>query len=788
VSLTLATLHSLSRLLQVPRVAYDITPPADLNNGAIWWLNSPQANSDERWRERCEEHIDFTSHDDSHVRVIGQIRLPDASTASFPHRSGERLFLIPYFWLGKGEPRTSHYEIKGIDGCAVPIYTRATNVAITADVFEKFAIRNLRSSRGLVLDAEARELRPATTSQPPNITLSSLLHRLAAGGLMQSRLSLRLIMQMLAAENGVDLDDDGELPDKLTPKPDEEHERYEQELKRYARLLRDIAVGELLWVPLLGRPGTQARLELSYTARAKKPPILRQSTGKRTVTLRCVEDKRSAATPLQRDLVRASAELERSERARMTVEGHNLRVRSTTRRIWNYFAHVFGYAAYETLFSAGAMRRWSSYHLHVSAPPGVEIRGAQLLTRLEWEHGVHGHVRTEISAERAHLMISKAQFTTQAQLSDPLPVRIRMRSAEKHAIWFAAGIAWLVAAMLWLFATAKATALSKHDSAISEILVIVPALLLTFAARPGEHGFASRVLAGVRTLMLVSGTCCVAAAVILSRAIWTESQFESLHNLLVADAWLATLIAGLLSLTVILTARWLDKPRLWVDRRFDNGRLAEEDRKRSHRGLQRDRGSKRYRNVALILFALQLVFLGLLFLVGHMVIALIAIGFVVVLLAILSAVLAARGESVRTEKPHGAAALLGLSAAFGMAAVAASVICRVTDGYIPRPVQASVVGAMALLPGIIVLLSRMRHFQLTGQPGYDFALRQTEGDFEKRPELTERLKALIGSIFQPVPPEQGRFGKINPFRPDKETVYVDLAPIDHPSPPQPMDL
>lgn len=759
----------------MPRVAYDIPAPADLNEAAVWWLNSPLANSDERWRERCEEHITFTSHDDSHVRVVGQIRLPTADKASLPYNGEEHLFLIPYFWLGKGESRTSHYEIKGLDGCAVPIYTRAANVAITADVFEKFAIRTLRCSKGLVR-WQGGDLRPAAGAQTPDITLSSLLHRLAAGGLAQSRLSLQLIMTMLAAENGAEPTADGELPAELDLRADvkeDERNHYEEELKRYARLLRDIAVGELLWVPLLGHRGTQVRLELSYTARAKKPPILRQRTRKRIVTLMCTPDQRSAPKPANGDLARERS-LGQPRRTILTVEGHNLRVRSTTRRIWNYLAHVFGYAPYETLFSAAAMRRWSSYHLHVSAPPGVDIRGAQLLTRLKWERGHHGHVRTEISAERAHLMISKAQFTAQAQLPDPLPVRIRMRSAERHTIWFAAGIAWLVAAMLWLFATARANAINEHDSAVSEILVIVPALLLTFAARPGEHGFASRVLAGVRTLMLASGTCCVAAAVFLSRAIWGTRHHTLLYHLLVVDASVATFIAGLLSLAVLLTARWLDTPRLWVDRRFDNGRLAEEERKRTDGEQRCDRGTSRYWNVTKTLFALQLGCVALLFWLGPAIISLAVFGCAIAVLASLSAVLAARGESIRTEPP-GAAALLGLSALLATGGLAASVTSRVTNMHIPQ--EWGLLGAMVTLPAVIDLLSRMSHFKLTGQPGYDFALRQTEGDFEKRPELAKRLETLICAIFQAVPEERERFEKVNPFRPDKETVYVDLAPV-----------
>jgi hypothetical protein len=766
----------------MPRVAYDIPVPADLKEAAMWWLNPPPAGSDERWRERCEEHIAFTSHDDSHVRVVGQMMLPEAREASLPYGPGEHLFLIPYFWLGKGESRTSHYELKGTDGGAVPIYPRAANVAITADVFEKFAVGTLGCGRGLVRERESSGgLRPATGSQLPDITLSSLLHRLATGGLVQSRLSLRLIMNMLAAENGVDLKD-GELPDELQARRDinvGQRDRYGEELKRYTRLLKDIAVGELLWVPLLGRRGSQVRLELSYTARARRPPFLRQKTRKRIVTLRCTQEKHTGATQVEADRAGADA-LERSPRTKMTIDGHNLRMRSTTRRIWNSLAHAFGYAPYETLFSAGAMRRWSSYHLHVSAPPGVDIRGAQLLPRLEWDREHHGHVRTEISAERAHLVISKAQFTTQAQSPAALPVRIRMRSAEKRTISFAAGIAWLVAAMLWLFATAETSAVIHNDNSVSDILVIVPALLLAFAARPGEHGFASRVLVGVRTLMLVSGTCCVAAAVVLSGALWQGKQQHTwLHELLIWDALLATLIAGLLTLTVLLTARWLDTPRLWVDRWFDNGRLAEEERKRTGREPPEPLGSRRYRKIAGILFVLQLTFVSLLFRLGHTIVPLVGFGCVIALLALVSAVLAVRGESVRT-KPAGTAPLLGLTGALAAGSLVASVTARVTHAYFPQ--EWGLLAAMVILPAVIDSLSGFSHFQLAVQPGYDFALRQSEGDFDKRPELDERLGTLVDAIFGDVPEQRGWLEKINSVRRDKETVYVDVASIGFASP------
>ncbi len=744
----------------------------------MWWLNSPPSESDDRWRERCEEHISFTSHDDSHVRVVGQIRLPEDRKASLRHGFVERLFLIPYFWLGKGESRTSHYEIKGIDGCALPIYTRAANVAITGDVFAKFAVRTLHCGRGLVRDvASVSQLRPASGTQVPDITLSGLLQRLATGGLVQSRLSLNLIMKMLAAENGVALKDGG-LPPELKPRQDikeEERERYEEELRRYERLLRDIAVGELLWVPLIGRPGSQVRLELKYTARARKPPILRQKTRKRIVTLVCEHDKHSAAKPAQADPAQADAP-KQQRRTIMTVDGHNLRMRSTTRRLWNYLAHAFGYAPYETLFSASAMRRWSSYHLHVSAPPGVEIRGAQLLPRLEWEDEHQGHVRTEISAERAHLVISKAQFTTQAQSSKPLPVRIRMRSAEKRTISFASGIALLVATMLWLFAIAETGAVIHNDNAVSDILVIVPALLLAFAARPGEHGFASRVLIGVRALMLMSGTCCVAAAVVLSSARWTgKQQHMLLHYLLVWDAGLATSIAGLLTLTVLLTARWLDTPRLWVDRWFDNGRLAEERHKRTDNEPRKKLGSARYWNVARAFFAIQLAAVALLFALGPAIFPLIVFGCIVGPVVFLSAVLAARGESVRTMPPGGAA-LLGLSALLATGAFAVSVAARVMHAHIPQ--EWAVFAAMFVLPAVIDSLSWFSHFQLTNDPGYDFALRQSEGDFDPRPELDARLGTLIDAIFEDTSERRGWFEKINSFRRDKETVIVDLMSMD----------
>ncbi len=771
-------------------VAYHLTPPdehdEDRLDAMAWWLKPPRKDS-VGWRERCEEHICFSSYDDTNIRVIGQMRLPPDEAAGLDAGDSQRLYLIPYFWLGKAQPRTSPYEVRGPDGRVVPTHTRAHNTKLTVDAFEHFAHRTLKASDGLVRDHAEGSLRSAGGS-PAQIPLRSLLYRLTVGRDIQASTSLRLIVEQLARENGGGELDCGHLPKGrcLHPKPGV----TEQDLRNFELLLRDIAAGELLWVPLLGCPGSEVRLELTYTTRASKLALFRRRSPRRIVTAyetRLSQSGSHEESPVPHRLI-----------AREPLKEDDRRDRTTTRRLWNRLAHLFGYAPYETIFGASAMHRWSSYHLHVESPPGVEIRAAQLLTRLSWPKGEPaGHVRSELSAERAHLVVSRAQLTEQAALRKPMPVRIRIRTAERHTTYFAAGMALLVAAMLWTLSRASLEVVTKNASAINEILVIVPALLLIFAARPGEHGMASRVLAGVRGLVLLSGACCVASAVVLSDGAW--HTLAQLRGTLMAIAGLASVIAGLLTLNVLLSIRALDGWRLRIDRRFDDSRWEEKERRGA--GLQLDRyepaaratphkGSHDYQNLATALWLAQIGITFWLWLTpelfsGRHVAELVLVSLGLLLVALPSGVLAARGEATRTTRPPGMAGVLGCTAILTVAAVVLAAVNQIFGFRLPAVTRWPFPAAIFALPFLFQLFAplpwlRREKDNDMDQPGYDYIVASAEGDHEETSELIDLLDVLTRAIVNPRAAFRLRLReRLGIVKPPHETVFVDVAPDGH---------
>ena len=772
------------------RVAYHITPPSFLADVAVWWLNPPPTDWDERSRERCEEHIQFSSYDDTRIHVVGQMKLPTNPAASLPREGGEHLYLIPYFWLGKAQPRTSPYEVSGPEGHVTPTYTRAQNTKLTVYAFERFARTILKASSGLVRDYANGTLQPAEGKRA-QIPLHDLLHRLAVSQAAQASTSLRLIVEQLAMENGgADLDH-GHLPKGrcLQPKAGV----TDADLRNYELLLRDIAAGELLWVPVLGCPGSEARLELSYTTRATKLALFRRRAPTRVVSL--YESRLDPAQSHSEPVVPLRL------LAREPLKEDDRRDRTTTRRLWNRIAHLFGYAPYETIFGASAMHRWSSYHLHVDSPPGIEIRAAQLLTRLSWSNGKPGHVRSELSVERAHLVVSRAQLSDQASLRKPMPVRIRMRTAERHVTYFAAGMALLVAVMLWTLAVASQAAEVHNTSAVSEILVIVPALLLIFAARPGEHGMARRVLAGVRGLVLLSGACCVAAAVVLASGSWSTNN-TGLREHLMVIAGLASLIAGFLLLNLLLSIRALDGPRLKIDRRFDDARWEEKERRGAN--LQPDKheaaaratphkGSHDYQNLGAILWALQLgatIWLCLVpgvFSTRHLA-ELTFVSLVLLFATFPSAVLAARGEATRTTRPPGTAGVLGCTALLTFVVVILAAVSEIFGVSFPAEIRWLFPLAILLLPPLFQLIGplpwlRREKDNEASQPGYDYIVASAEGDHEETDELVRLLDKLTSAIVNQRAAFRPRLReRLGIVRPDDEKVFIDVEP-----PPEPRD-
>lgn len=782
------------------RVAHDKTLSDKLLATAAWWLLP--TTEDTRWRRRCVESISFSSKDDVAVGVTGQISLPVDPRASVG-RGPRSLFLVPYFWLGKQQARTSPYEIRDEHGLPLATYTRAENRKITQHAFGQFAINYLAIPAGMprLLAGKSRSKGYASPNAEDEIPFEMLLARLIGGGRTQAAFSLHLILRRLDREHAVR--PEGESP---VSGMDSASQRLHKDLDRFKRLLRDVAAGEVLWVPIEGMPASHCRLELTYTTTAKKLSSFRSRRRRQIITL--AEESHVNGTSGRRAV------------SQVILDEDRQGTHTIVRRLWNSAAHWVGFAPYEAILGASAMHRWSSYHLRVDAPPGLEIRGTQLAMRLAWGGTERGHVRAEISPGHAHLMVSHAQSSDQAESDTPVHVRIRMRAGDRHITFFAAATTALVAVMLWVFARMPSAILSLHTSAISEVLVIVPALLLTFAARPGEHALASRVLGGVRLLVLVSGACCVAAAVLLTKATFNSKTAALEPNTLVWwrwDARVATIVAGLLIVSAALSVHSLDQVRRWIDKSFEDDRLAEKEQRRP--ANLRDRrsadtgdegqehasenvGSRRYRRVGLWLWRLQA---G----VSATLLAGLPVGspwcvVIGVLATVLfvgpSAVLAARGESMRTNAP-GIAGLLGSTSLIMLLWVLPAMFASPYPGVVESATPYAFVAILLLAPcwlpvrrppsskrsadttpreGHVGSATGRRTGEqqpaLTEVPGAAFVVASAEGDLGATPALEAKVRELADAI---VCPPSDVWALPNawfvPWAPTEKTVVVDVA-------------
>jgi len=90
--------------------------------------------------------------------------------------------------------------------------------------------------------------------------------------------------------------------------------------------------------------------------------------------------------------------------------------------------------------------------------------------------------------------------------------------------------------------------LAREIEATATALLLGPGLLAVYLARPAEHGFATRLLGGVRFMLLLSAFCAIAAGAILIADIEAADRetWWRMVMLLSAAAALAVAIACLL--------------------------------------------------------------------------------------------------------------------------------------------------------------------------------------------------------------------------------------------------
>jgi hypothetical protein len=114
--------------------------------------------------------------------------------------------------------------------------------------------------------------------------------------------------------------------------------------------------------------------------------------------------------------------------------------------------------------------------------------------------------------------------------------------------------------MLWAFVVQQAEI--KDDKEVAgAVLLVVPAVLVAFVVRLGEHALATRLLSGVRMLVLLSGTCSVLGAASLAGI---RPNDWGLDHAFKVVATIATVVAATISFA------WLQALDFMATRRAEN--------------------------------------------------------------------------------------------------------------------------------------------------------------------------------------------------------------------------
>ena len=236
---------------------------------------------------------------------------------------------------------------------------------------------------------------------------------------------------------------------------------------------------------------------------------------------------------------------------------------STSRRLTNRVVSTIGWAPIDVLLGSPYLRGCSSYHMQIAMPEGLEPRGLRLAGPLrDDETGADVTPTVRLEEHSAHLYFRGAS-------GDRLSfVSLRLRAGRRGFLSLSALTTLATAALLWAF-QARVPNDTPTKAIAAAILLIFPALLAAFVVRPGEHALLSRVLTGVRLLVLVSGAMSVGAAAALAGIkpdAWTVHETWRWYAIGASAAWGALAISFILSLraSAAISAKLAD---WWENRR-----------------------------------------------------------------------------------------------------------------------------------------------------------------------------------------------------------------------------
>jgi hypothetical protein len=441
-------------------------------------------------------------HDETHAtrHLTIDIVLPRSRTRAIARVGDDERFYLPLALMAKVPPTTG-VDLRAEDGTALPLLNRSQNALLTHGALVEWA-------EGVLGGELTQELQGA---------LSEMVLRDGVGAAFAREYAYLLI----------DAQFPGLLDDPVTSTLQE--------------LVDDFSVNSLLWVGLTGRPGARRVIKLSYDITTPVPPIPRRRARRKLEEV-VLEDGASVYVEYL-----------------VPGDGH---AGSTPRRIGNRIASTIGWAPIDLNVKSPYVRGCASYHMQVITPPGLEPRAMNLAGPLLDEQrqplldSKGAPVRPDVDTHGrvAHLYFAGARSDREAFIN------LRLRAPRRGFLSLSFLFTAVISGLLWAFQGSAAEA-SRHPEVAAATLLITPPLLGLFVVRTDEHGLLSRVLGGVRLLVLATGLFSIAAASALidvRPAGWT--LHESWRNYAIGASTVASVLA--VSLFLSLRVTWMAADRL----------------------------------------------------------------------------------------------------------------------------------------------------------------------------------------------------------------------------------
>lgn len=268
---------------------------------------------------------------------------------------------------------------------------------------------------------------------------------------------------------------------------------------RLEETLFQLVDNSIVWLRLVGRPGTRRVIKLAYDIKLE-PPVV----------------------PARRPMVR-QMRLVVYDLLVKAPEGR-IDVLATLRHARARFTGRMGWDAIDIFLDGPVLQDPRSYHLEIAAQAGMQI------TELLLDNDVPEDP-AQISDGNRHLYVRFPRPRASDQ------VRIKIRAERRGFLNASIGSSIALTALLWLFATHISQVGAEAALAPgAAVLVIAPALMAVFVSRPTESELVAAALTGVRTAL---GTCAVSS--LYAAAALAGARPAALQPLLLGCASVATL-------------------------------------------------------------------------------------------------------------------------------------------------------------------------------------------------------------------------------------------------------